>query len=370
LLLADLSGFTAFLAQTELEHAHDVIGELLQLLVEHLQPALAIAEVEGDAVFAYAAAGSQPRGEALLDLIDSTYGHFLGRVEAIRRHTTCTCSACRAIPTLDLKFIVHYGPFILQSIAGASKPLGSDVNLAHRLLKNHIGESTGWRAYALLTGPAVQSLGIDTSSMLAAEERYPDLPAVKTFSYDLRQRWQQIRRDQAVLVTEDESDLTLTVDLPVPPAGAWAWLNEPKRRARWVGMGVDRVLSPSGRGGPGAVTHCVHGQKVESVHTILDWQPFDYFTEEIGRPSDGKPQALNSIVFEPIPGGTRIHSRYRVLVRPRAISTAVFRRSSAAGIRSSLESLRRLAAEEASPRSPLVDAEAHSSGPDGETPEL
>lgn len=373
LVLADLSGFTSFLAQTELEHAHDVLAELLHLLVERLQSMLTVAEVEGDAVFAYAPEGALLKGEALLDLIENTYGHFLGRVEAIRLHTTCGCSACRAIPTLDLKFIVHFGPYILQSIAGTGKPLGTDVNLAHRLLKNHVGDSTGWRAYALLTEPAARSLGIETSGMQTAEERYPDLPPVRTFSYDLRERWQQLRRDRAIRLAEAESDLSLSAEIPAPPATVWEWLNEPGLRAQWVGMGIDRVSSPAGRSGPGTVTHCVHGGKVESVHTILDWQPFDYFTEEIGRPSDGEPQALNTILLDPIPGGTRLQSRFRVLVRPRLISVPIFRRTSAPGIRASLETLRRLVAESAPAPPPGTEPEsprAFGSATSARTPEL
>jgi class 3 adenylate cyclase len=38
LVLADISGFTAFLARSELEHAHDILLELLQLVVARLQP--------------------------------------------------------------------------------------------------------------------------------------------------------------------------------------------------------------------------------------------------------------------------------------------------------------------------------------------
>ena len=105
---------------------------------------------------------------------------------------------------------------------------------------------------------------------------------------------------------------------------------------------VDRVSSPNKCTGVGSKTHCTHGAKVESVHTILDWRPFEYFTEEIARPSDGQPQALNTITLEPIEGGTRVCSRYRVLVRPRLIAVPVFKRMSASGIRASLDTLQRL----------------------------
>jgi hypothetical protein len=38
LLLADISGYTAFLTGTELEHAHEIIRELTTLIRERLEP--------------------------------------------------------------------------------------------------------------------------------------------------------------------------------------------------------------------------------------------------------------------------------------------------------------------------------------------
>ena len=48
LVLADLSGFSSYLAQTELDHARDVLTELLHLIVDHFRPTLTLAEVEGE----------------------------------------------------------------------------------------------------------------------------------------------------------------------------------------------------------------------------------------------------------------------------------------------------------------------------------
>jgi len=35
-----------------------------------------------------------------------------------------------------------------------------------------------------------------------------------------------------------------------------------------------------GRTGSGAVNHCNHGIAGETLETILDWRPFDYYTSE------------------------------------------------------------------------------------------
>jgi len=52
LVLADVSGFTAFVTTTELEHGSEIIAALLDEVIEHLSPPLEIQEIEGDAVFA------------------------------------------------------------------------------------------------------------------------------------------------------------------------------------------------------------------------------------------------------------------------------------------------------------------------------
>ena len=58
LLIADISGYTRFLASSELEHAQDSLRSLLNLIIEHTRAPLVISRLEGDAVISYAPAGS------------------------------------------------------------------------------------------------------------------------------------------------------------------------------------------------------------------------------------------------------------------------------------------------------------------------
>ena len=76
------------------------------------------------------------------------------------RNTRCTCNACANIGGLDLKFFVHHGEFLVQSIGSHRELVGIDVNIAHRLTKNTVTASTGIRAYALYTADAVDRLGL------------------------------------------------------------------------------------------------------------------------------------------------------------------------------------------------------------------
>jgi hypothetical protein len=61
---------------------------------------------------------------------------------------------------------------VAQPIAGHEELLGPDVNLAHRLLKNHARDLVGPLPYALLTDALTRALEIPTAGMTAGEEAY------------------------------------------------------------------------------------------------------------------------------------------------------------------------------------------------------
>jgi hypothetical protein len=128
----------------------------------------------------------------LLELFEATYTAFRDRIETIRRHITCRCKACSAVPTLDLKFIAHHGSYVARQLAGSFTVLGSDVNLVHRLLKNHVSEATGWHAYMLLTEPAVRRLGVSPTEMCEMPEEYEHLGTVSTYCLDMIPRYREI----------------------------------------------------------------------------------------------------------------------------------------------------------------------------------
>ena len=71
-----------------------------------------------------------------------------------------TSNACANLGTLDLKFIVHHGEFLIQNIGANQELVGSEVIVAHRLAKNTVTATTGIRAYAVYTDSAVDALGL------------------------------------------------------------------------------------------------------------------------------------------------------------------------------------------------------------------
>jgi hypothetical protein len=193
LVLADISGYTSFLATTELEHAHIALSYLLETIVEKMGHALTISKLEGDAVFAYLEEGELPAGGTLLALIDQTYLAFRDQAETLHQGTTCPCKACQEILTLDLKFMVHHGDFIIQQVAGIKDLLGSDVNLVHRLLKNSVAESTGWRGYALFTLQGLERSQADKKAFVQQSESYEHLGEVETYVVDMHVRYKAMK---------------------------------------------------------------------------------------------------------------------------------------------------------------------------------
>ncbi len=188
LLLADISGYTSFLSGVEHAHGVDfsggipagygILGALLDAVVEGVQPAFGIAKLEGDAVFAVAPADTlDGRGESVLGRLRAVYRAF----QAVREKATGTsdhiCTACPVVSTLDLKMVLHRGQAVRQTVGSHTELLGPAVNVAHRLLKNNVQASLGYRPYLFLTDAAANGLGLSQVGLEHREE-YPDVGPV------------------------------------------------------------------------------------------------------------------------------------------------------------------------------------------------
>ena len=184
LLLADISGYSSFMAGVEQEHgvdfsggipaAYGVLGDLLDAVVEGVGPDLALVKLEGDAVFAAApAAGLDGQGDRVLETVRATYRAFIdARTRAIPANDHI-CTACPAVAHLDLKVVLHRGQAVRQAVGSGSDLLGPAVTVAHRLLKNTVRDQIGPRPYLFMTDPAAMALGLPEVGV-AHREDYPD----------------------------------------------------------------------------------------------------------------------------------------------------------------------------------------------------
>lgn len=312
-LIADISGYTGYLADVELDHAQDILADLIGAVVSALRPNFKLAKLEGDAAFTFMVTDALD-GSMLLDTIERCYFGFRRRRRDVRQATSCECNACARIPDLNLKFVVHHGVAIQQKVAGQRELLGSDVIVVHRMLKNDVVEALGIEAYALLSQAAVDVAGLDPRALGMTEhhETYDRIGDVTTWAHDLERRWREEDARKRVFVKPEGAILDITVESTVAPQVAWKFLTTPGQRMSWQFWvtDVDVQGAVGGRRGVGSSNHCMHG-KDAVVEEILDWRPYDYVTDLTMIDTPGGVLKLpHTIELEPTATGTTIHVRF------------------------------------------------------------
>jgi hypothetical protein len=322
LVIADIAGYTGYLAGVELDHAQDILADLIDTVVGGLRPTFRLAKLEGDAAFTYAVTETID-GSLLQDTVETTYFAFRRRLRDIGQASQCECDACIRIPDLDLKFVVHHGPVIRQRMAGRDELLGRDVILVHRLLKNNVEEATGIRAYSLYTDACVSAMGADpVAHGLTPHRETTDLGPVDCWLRDLDAAW-RAEQDRARFEVRPEGAYDLTAfETPAPPPVAWDYMTSPARRPQW-GPGITAIvqLQPAARRGTGTTNHCMHG-KDAIFEEVLDWRPYDYWTTRATMPIPGAPKLTMTDAFIPLPdGGTRVETR---IARPKPRERSAF----------------------------------------------
>lgn len=202
LVLADISGYTRFTRNHRgtLLHAEQIISELLEAVIDAAEYPLAVSKLEGDAVFLYAHADSDPAAMArdVLRQVNTLFVSFAAKTQALQNCTTCPCEACQGIDDLKLKVVVHYGEVAVKRIRQWEELAGEPVIVVHRLMKNSVPakeylllSDTFWRLAGGMAGREAEE----------RREAYDDIGAQQVWVYYLG--------DGA------------PVPAPLPPASAW-----------------------------------------------------------------------------------------------------------------------------------------------------
>jgi hypothetical protein len=105
----------------------------------------------------------------------------------------------------------------------------------------------------------------------------------------------------------EEAAFAVEVMLAVPPAVAWEYLTSPQRRLLWQVDEIDQA-DEGGRRCTGTSSVCVDG-RARIYEEILDWRPFDYFTERNTLP--GGIRVVQTTSLEAVGGLTRVITRGR-----------------------------------------------------------
>lgn len=304
LLLSDITGFVPFLNESEAEHAHEIIAELLEFTLAKIDPLFNLVQIDGDAIFAQAPQSRILRSETIFELLEATYVAFKDQLLQSSRIHSCQCNACRSIGKLDLKFAVHFGEYIPNKVQNQFDLVGiAPYFIRSREWKESVKETLAWRGYALFTQDCLTQLGLHPDDLSVIE-----IPggSVRTFGLNLQARYESMLEQRRVVVTRENAQVSFHADFPVPPSILWSWINDPVKRTQWFILRWSVVARLGGRTAPNAVNHCEHGIG-DTRETILDWRPFDYYTSQYHiRPVNIKIQ--QTLRFESLPNNsTRLH---------------------------------------------------------------
>ncbi|MBS0457743.1 MAG: DUF2652 domain-containing protein [Proteobacteria bacterium] len=152
LLIADISGYTDFIVNrtVALEHAEQIVSELLDAIASSSRHPLVLNKFEGDAALLFAESGDDPAAaaHAVVAQLAAMFAAFAQRRQQVAdaRHG-CNCDACTNVLGLRLKAFLHSGQIAIKQLHGFVELAGEHVILLHRLLKNPVGE----REYVLAT---------------------------------------------------------------------------------------------------------------------------------------------------------------------------------------------------------------------------
>ncbi len=314
LVIADISGYTGFLAGAELDHAQDILADLMGTVVGALRPTFKLAKLEGDAAFVYSIT-EQVDAAQLQDTIERCYFLFRRRLRDVQQASTCECNACTLVPNLDLKVVAHHGRIVRQKFGSWEELVGSDIIVVHRLLKNRVPEATGFSAYAMYTDACLTAMGIDdpvAAGFAEHVEAFDGVGEIRAWVRDLHAAWDaELARARLVVQSRDIARMYEAV-FRAPTPLVWEYMTSPARRPRWQHgvTGVIEAARTAGRRGIGTVNHCMHG-KDAIIEEVMDWRPYDHVTYRSLLPIPNVPKLLSSYLFTDLGDGrTRVELRF------------------------------------------------------------
>ncbi len=334
--MADISGYTAFVAGTELEHSREILSELLEVTSAVLETHLTPVRLQGDAIICVAGTDAE-----VVPCLESAFIAFHKRVRAMVAATTCPCNACQTVPSLTLKFVASHGTYSNVEVRGTRDLVGADVNIAFRLLKNHVPS----HEYLLITGPVLERLPQTARDRFVPVVEEYDLGRVEAYYRDLHElRAHASRIAQLPPVTRNEAHLRVGTTVAAPPEAVWSLFADPKAFEQIL-MAPSVTIDRGARGSlSGAVYHCHHGDGRQTQFEVVGMREPNLLTMSM---NGAGPAARGTYYIEPQPDG-----RTRVEFIVRFETTKLVQRFIAANVwryylRKGMRNLRRLGAERA-----------------------
>lgn len=135
--IPDISGFTRFMSDTNIDLSAKVIPALLNKIIYANEIGLKVSEIEGDAILFFKK-GQLPPFKDLINQCKLFFTEFYEQLELLTKQFSDE-KGIDKVPELGLKIILHFGDDVESvQIGNRIKLMGEDVIIAHRLLKNDI----------------------------------------------------------------------------------------------------------------------------------------------------------------------------------------------------------------------------------------
>ena len=261
LFIPDISGFTRFVKQTEIQHSQHIIEELINLIVREGSNTFKVAEIEGDAVFFF-----KHEEKLSVDQVTSEarriYLAFHQHLLNYQHRRICNCGACTSAANLELKFVVHAGEIGLANFSGdKGKPYGEAVIVAHRLLKTKIGHSE----YLLFSESFAGEFEGD------GQDCYEDADLGEThFSYTFLEAWKKEIKPLALETRNTKFDVVATAHqvMPFSIDIIYDFIADFRYRSQW-NKEADQILFDENQINQAGTEHlCIINGKELSLETI------------------------------------------------------------------------------------------------------
>lgn len=234
ILIPDISGFTEFMTTTELTHSSHAINFLIDAMLKAVGEEYEVSEIEGDAVLLIKK-GPAPSKKEILDICLKIFNAFHFQRKWMQLHAVCPCGACQAIINLTLKFVVHRGPLAEIKVGQFVKQSGTEMIVAHRLLKNSIDNNE----YLLMSEKLLQQIS-DSSEPVGMEwasssEEYASIGKVD-YSFALLNEARKNVPEPPEPLSDYKTDNTHYFEMPIAAnyLDVYMMLMSIPGRAEWV----------------------------------------------------------------------------------------------------------------------------------------
>ncbi len=158
ILIADISGYREFirlhnLKQTSVigkfmakqyeSHASKIIADLLEKVIDSIQPVMNLNKLMGKSALFYCEENKNQSNE-IINIMYKANKAFNEKKSELIFVQACGCEPCIQSKNLKLKIAVHKGIFEINKMRNFEEISGEDVILTHRMLKNNIKSNEYW----------------------------------------------------------------------------------------------------------------------------------------------------------------------------------------------------------------------------------